>query len=82
LLQEDEQLLRHYRKWGNSWTKIAQFISGRTDNAVSSMVRLCGAHTPTSASAHAWAWLPAHTSMRRGGCRGRPPQKAALHGCR
>ncbi|KIZ04974.1 hypothetical protein MNEG_2990 [Monoraphidium neglectum] len=40
--QEDEQLLRHYRKWGNSWTKIAQFIGGRTDNAVKNrFVTLC-----------------------------------------
>ena len=34
--QEDELLVKGYRKWGNSWTKIAQMIGGRTDNAVSS----------------------------------------------
>jgi hypothetical protein len=32
--QEDEQLVKGYRRWGNSWTKIAAMIGGRTDNAV------------------------------------------------
>ena len=32
--QEDELLIKCYRRWGNSWTKIAHAIGGRTDNAV------------------------------------------------
>ncbi|GBF97701.1 hypothetical protein Rsub_09759 [Raphidocelis subcapitata] len=31
---EDDQLIKGYQKWGNSWTKIAALIGGRTDNAV------------------------------------------------
>lgn len=46
-MQEDDQLVKGYKKWGNSWTKIAQMIGGRTDNAVSKhpVVRVaCGSN--------------------------------------
>jgi hypothetical protein len=32
--QEDEQLIELHRRFGNRWTRIASFFSGRTDNAV------------------------------------------------
>ena len=32
--EEDQILIRYQKMWGNKWTKIAQFLPGRTDNSV------------------------------------------------
>ncbi|KAF5833015.1 Homeodomain-like protein [Dunaliella salina] len=33
-LEEDRVLLEGHQKYGNKWTKIAEMVGGRTDNAV------------------------------------------------